>query len=371
MNSPLVDYSIRGLQSCWMPDSQAFSHAFRPDRPEPNVSIPKSDVYYTLNTVLGLSRVSDKSALPWDLNDLFLTNCRRLPDLPVPIYAYGMALWAAAELQLDLPDQTLNVVTRLLGDRQAWMEWSAQDLGLMISGVVAQAGHTPNPWADHAHALIKHFHEHYSSAPSGLFFETPTRFRRRFATFATATYLTLACFHYGERFGDQKLIDRALKCVDALCDRQGSLGEWPWFWHVDSGRVLDPYQVYSVHQDGMAPAFLHHAERHGYGAAREAVSRGFEWIFGANELNQSMLLPEHGIILRSHKRAENWERQRRVVRAMANWATGRSAGLIGARGLTINRECRSYHLGWVLWSFAGRDDYPALTHHPALGGVAG
>ena len=165
---------------------------------EPNVSIPKSDVYYTLNTVLGLSRVSDRSALPWKLDSLFLANCRRLPDLPVPIYAYGMALWAASELQQDLPDRTLAVVKRLLSDRRAWMGWTAQDLGLMISGVVAQAGHAPKPWADYAHALIRHLHEHYGRAPSGLFYETPSQFRRRFATFATATYLTLACFHYGE-----------------------------------------------------------------------------------------------------------------------------------------------------------------------------
>src|SRR5262245_33593719 len=41
------------------------------------------------------------------------------------------------------------------------------------------------------------------------------------------------------------------------------------------GTVVDFYEVYSVHQHGMAPAILHHAIRHGVAGAREALVKGF------------------------------------------------------------------------------------------------
>ena len=49
-------------------------------------------------------------------------------------------------------------------------------------------------------------------------------------------------------------------------------------------RVLDFYEVYSVHQYGMAPAFLECAERHGVPKARDALIKGFKWVLGDNQL---------------------------------------------------------------------------------------
>ncbi len=46
-----------------------------------------------------------------------------------------------------------------------------------------------------------------------------------------------------------------------------------------------------------------------------------------------------------------------------NWATGRSSRWLGGAGVAIVPECRSYHLGWIVWSFGGRDDFRELTHH--------
>lgn len=366
MNSPIVCYALRGLQSCWMPDRQAFCHAFRPDLPRPHVSIPASDVFYTLNVLLGLSRVRDREAVPWDLGQLFRTSCDRLQGLPVPTYAYGMAMWAGGELELEIPEQTMRTIEGLLADRSAWIEWSAQDVGIMLSGVIAQSGAGRTVWEGRAHALMEHLKENHAGSPSGLFYESPARFRRRFASFATGTYLTLACFQYGERFGDQEAINIALRCAGALRQKQGPRGEWPWFYDVRSGRILDWYQVYAVHQDGMAPAFLHHADKHGDIDAREAVRRGFFWVLGENELGASMLVPEHGIILRSHMRIEGRQRERRALRAVINWAMGRASSPLGPDRVTVDRECRSYHLGWILWSFGARDDYRELTHHTAF-----
>jgi hypothetical protein len=38
------------------------------------------------------------------------------------------------------------------------------------------------------------------------------------------------------------------------------------------------------------------------------------------------------------------------------------------RRLELRRECRSYELGWLLWSFADRVDYPELTTRTEFAG---
>ena len=119
--------------------------------------------------------------------------------------------------------------------------------------------------------------------------------RRRFASFATQTYLSIACYHYGELTGDASARSLATACVQKLIALQGPQGEWPWFFDAASGRVLDFYEVYSVHQYGMAPALLECAERHNVPGAREALVKGFKWVLGENQLGRSMLVPELGL----------------------------------------------------------------------------
>jgi hypothetical protein len=372
VTSPLANYVIRGLQSCWMPADGCWSHAFRPDAATKNVSIPESDVFYTLNVCLGLSRLPKKGGeTPFDAKDIFARNARRMVDLPVRAYAYGMGMWAASELGVELPGATVDAIDRLLQDDAARATWKAQDVGLLLSGTSALARHDRARWERPARELYRLATERFATPPSGLYYDAQSGFRRRFGTFATNVYQTLGHFHFAEAFGEPVALARALKGVDALARQQGPRGEWPWFYLAPSGQVVEVYQVYSVHQDGMAPAYLHHAIAAGHPTAKEQIVKGFKWILGENEMGISMLVPEHGIILRAQKRREPLERPLRAIRAIANWARDREAGYLGGEKLTLNRECRSYHLGWVLWAFVDRPGFDELTHHPAFSGPGG
>src|SRR5438445_7600333 len=104
-NSPLVNYALKGLERCWLPEERRWSHIYHLDgRASPNESLPQSDVFYTLNVLLGLSRIAE---IPSNINvpEIFRRNVAQLTHLPVPKYAFGMALWAAAELDLGIPEQ--------------------------------------------------------------------------------------------------------------------------------------------------------------------------------------------------------------------------------------------------------------------------
>ena len=370
--SPLIAYALRGLRSCWMPELLRWSYIYHLDgRSKPNESVAERDAFYTLNVLLGLSRVPRaKNAGGYDLAAIFERNALLLTREHVPKYAYGMALWAGAELGLDVPKATMASLMAFLDERRHWKAFRAQDLGMILIGCVEQARRGDARLGTAAHELFALLDRRYA-CPSGLFFEE-AGVRRRFSSFATNTYLTLACYVYGEWSGDARALALAKASTRKLIACQGPHGEWPWFFYTPSGRVVDFYEVYAVHQHGMAPAFLAFGERHGIAGATDALVKGFTWIFGQNQMHRSMLWPHEGLICRSLvRKGELGGRKKSAVRAVVNGLVGRSGELADPATLELRLECRSYELGWILWSFGRRTDLPELHHHPQLTQHAG
>jgi hypothetical protein len=158
-----------------------------------------------------------------------------------------------------------------------------------------------------------------------------------------------------------------LRIARALVQLQGPQGQWAWFYHVPSGRVADYYPVYSVHQHAMAPIFLLEAIDQGYIEFREPLQNGFRWVLGHNELGQSMVDGSHYVIWRSLVRQEPFGKLGRYVRAASTKYTGLRTGIEKGEALQINRECRSYELGWALFAFAGRRDFDEILNNPSFG----
>jgi hypothetical protein len=369
-NSPLVNYALAGLRRCWLPEHGRWSHIHHLDgRDLANESLPPSDVFYTLNVLLGMSRLDE---IPDSINvsEIFRRNVRQLTRMPVAKYAFGMALWSAAELELDVPEDVVQHLNSLL-EQENWSEFRAQDLGMLLTGIVAQARKGRKEWYHLAGPLYCFLSERYHSE-SGLFFDAASGFRRRFASFASQTYLTMACYHYGEYAGNSEAIAMANACTRKLIALQGPRGEWPWFFDARYGRVLDFYEVYSVHQYGMAPALLECAERHDVQEARSALVKGFKWVLGENQLGRSMLIPQLQLSIRSQvRKSELHTKNKRVLRAVRNAYLGRSSTLIDPAEVSLRLECRSYELGWILWSFGQRPELSQLTHNQAFSSALG
>lgn len=363
VNAPLIDYAAKGLEKCWLPRHGRWSHIYHLDgRAEPNESLPPSDVFYTLNVLLGFSRVPHVPP-NLDLRSIFEQNAALLTRLPVAQYAFGMALWTSAELGIEVRGDVLDAIHATLSDKSNWLRFRAQDVGMLVCGVVAQARRDPARWSALASELSAFLVARYY-CHSGLFFDRARGVRRRFSSFATNTYLTLACYHYGHFANDQRFIEIANACTRKLISLQGPNGEWPWFFDTPTGRVVDFYEVYSVHQYGMAPAFLECAEQNGVTEARAALIKGFRWVLGDNQLGRSMLVPDLNLTIRSQVRKHELHfNKKRALRAVTNMALRRSSTLVKPADVTLRLECRSYELGWILWSFGSRNDFPELTGH--------
>jgi hypothetical protein len=366
---PLISYAFRGLRRCWMPEIGLYSHRFRLDGPPAhNESIPESDAFYTLNVLLGYSQLPEPLRRDgFDIAGTYARCARRLRSPSVRIYRLGMALWAGARLDLEPPGDLIDRVKEILANTKALHRATAQDIGMLISGVCAMAAQDAAPWRYMAEQLTGHLRERYYDPVGRLFYNASIGYRRRFSSFASQVYAMLALYQYGESFSQDWAIALANQAAARVIALQGPRGEWGWFYYVPRGLVVDFYEIYSVHQHGMAPAFLHHAVAHGVPGAREALVKGFFWLFGDNEMGISMLRPEERMFYRSQLRCgEEAAARRRALRGAVNAALGRADRVANHRGLVLRQECRSYELGWILWSFGARDDYPELTQHNAF-----
>lgn len=370
MLSPLVQYTQKGLRNCYMADQQAWSFIYHLDgRAQPNESLPKQDVFYSLNVIMGLASLGrDAWAADYDLPALLHHNARRMFEVPVPTYAFGMALWAAAELGEPLQPDVYAKIRAIIYDRSRWVNFRAQDIGIILIGICEQKNKGNNDFDDIAPELFAYIKQNYL-AESGLFFDQPTGFRRNFSSFATLTYLTTACYHYATTYKNADAFTIADKATRNIIALQGEKGEWPWFYYAPKGIVVDPYEVYSVHQHGMAALFLNFAEkRTEVPGAHAALIKGFEWIFGRNQFDKPMMLPELGMFYRSIiRKGELGTNKKRMIRSVVNSLTGTTGTYAAPDKLTLRLECRSYELGWILYSFGDRTDVPHITHHAMFG----
>ncbi len=77
-----------------------------------------------------------------------------------------------------------------------------------------------------------------------------------------------------------------------------------------------------------------------------------------------MLVPELSLSIRSQvRKGELRTKNLRVLRAIRNAMLRLEAALVDPSEIVLRLECRSYELGWILWSFGRRSDLPELTHH--------
>jgi hypothetical protein len=179
---------------------------------------------------------------------------------------------------------------------------------------------------------------------------------RHISCFADQVYPIIALSNYGLLNNHRQSIDFAAQATEKICQYQGELGQWWWHYDITHKRICEQYPVFSVHQDGMAPMAVMASDKASKQDHSDKINLGLRWNFGFNELKENILIPEEGIIWRDIERNEPAKLTRKI-RSICS-----VAGLSGLHRLTgkcvnsfrINRECRPYHLGWILYAWADR-----------------
>jgi hypothetical protein len=149
--------------------------------------------------------------------------------------------------------------------------------------------------------------------------------------------------------------------AEFLVEAQGPLGQWWWLYSPSTATVLEGYPVYSVHQDGMAFMGLVPVEQLGEGSYAKALALGLDWLDERNELSLPLITEEPAFICRNIQRvgsdadAPFGISSANLARAVArSWhpASVRDQTEAPRDQLEPLRECRSYHLGWLLYAYA-------------------
>jgi hypothetical protein len=206
-------------------------------------------------------------------------------------------------------------------------------------------------------------------AESGLVAHVPRGPRRRLARFGDQIHALLALSQLSRVMDDSDAGQAARALGDRLLELQMPNGAWPWSCDPARGSVVDPYDVYSVHQDSLAMIGLHGlSQATGDPRYRAAAARGMDWNYAGNELGVQMFDPEAKMIYRSIRRRRLSERTGRARRAAATYLRAKPRAA-SPEELEVDRTMRPFHLGWILEAWAGREE---LAAEPAPEpGVAG
>jgi hypothetical protein len=321
--SPLLQRALAYLELTWRDDAlfpystRLVDGALVHDFEHPHT------LRYTINSLLGLRAFGAPGAE--EKIEAFVR--LRLPEVANPGDLGLAAVLLGDSIELD------GLEPRTMQER-CWLLW-----GALATGREALA-----------HELYRGLDFHPAS---GLPLHSRSLHRRRIVSFGAIVYFLKAVREYADATGDARAAALFRSGVERMLAIQGPQGEWPWMIDVASGIPLDVYPVFAVHQDAMAMLFLHPALDDGMPGVEEAIDRSLAWVDGANELGEPMSIDEPPLLWRSIRRDEALRPHRRFARSLARSLTG-SAGTYASAPAVINRECRSYHPGWILYAWAGR-----------------
>lgn len=321
-------------------------------------SVPRFDAdkswRYTIMCLLGLARAEQAGhATGVDVKKIYDRTLAARKDFgPGEI---GLLLWMATRIQSDQAAGLAGELTRKL-DECSFATLTGMEVAWVMAGAALHYGRNGTAENGSVRRLVDYFFDNRVSA-SGLVYHLGEGFRRRFPNFATQIY-SLHALSIRARMCQDRCAQQAQRLAAVLLRHQRDNGGWPWLYDAKTGGVVEPFEVYSVHQHGMAPmAFLEYAEATGADVSA-GLARSMTWLDCQNELQFQMIDHATGLIYRSIRRRKPHDRLEIYWRVLASSVFGRPGRLFApdSSRLEVNYTCRPYELAWLLEAWTGRED---------------
>lgn len=345
----LVGFALERLPSMQLEDGSFCFEVVRGEN-EPR----GRSLRYTLMVLLGLLRAEAAGREhPCDAGRLKSLVLAELETLGPG--EHGLLLWADARSGTEATERIVDELEPAL-DRAGGLEaLEGLELAWVAIGLTAAHAQRAIPRVERLLALALGQLIESNQSPSGLVLHRGQGWRRRFPNFATQIYGILALARAARLRGDDLALAAARRAGDRVLALQRDNGGWPWLFDARRGTVIEPFEVYSTHQDGMAPMGLFElSDASGDPRYREAALRGLDWIWERNEVGRPMLDHEQRMLYRSVVRRPPLDRIAVYANMLGSYA-GRPP-LVDYRGpLELNATDRPYHLGWVLEAWCGRE----------------
>lgn len=347
--SDLVALALRGLEPMYDVERRLFCHRLR----KTSNGLVREGIShrYTIMTLLGLLEAQSAGWRHSTDIDAIAQQLLHDTDWVDNIGDLGLLLWLCASMSKEHLQEfysKLDVSRALSRYRDARFRLT-MELSWFLTGLVhACKSEQRSDLASLATETFRRLQE--NQGQYGLFGHMAVghsfrgALRGRIGSFADQVYPIVALSHFSKLFNHEEARESAFRCARAICDLQGSMGQWWWHYNSVSGQVVAHYPVYSVHQHGMAPMALNAIQELSDADFQTPLSNGLKWIDGTNELGQSLENAENGIIWRCVRLAKG------------------SSYIVGLRTLLGRKssaarlhtlyECRPYELGWLLYALA-------------------
>lgn len=365
----LVDLSLAGLPEMYRPDEELFVFCRR--RHEDGVHPEGVSRRYTAITALGLAERTPEAAAPVLHGGSVHQLCARLlrdVDTVTNLGDVALTLWLAHRVghaQASRAADQLHAL-RPLEDPQYVVElaWCAAALSMDPSPTAqcrvlrrAVAQRLMSSWN-----AAGHLFPHRIGSGAGV--------RGHVGCFADQVYPIQALSLYFAVEREVAALQIADRVAARICELIGPAGQWWWHYDARSGRVTEGYPVYSVHQNSMAPMALFAVQEAGGGDYRKYIEKGLAWLRCAPELEGRTLVdPDHRVIWRKVARREPNKLARQLQAAASalhpNFRVPVDPML---PPVSVDWECRPYHLGWILFTWTG-PRLAALVGHGRGGGA--
>ena len=348
-----IDFALASLPAMRLPDG-----VFCFERRAGDPGAFGRSLRYTLMVELGLLRARAAGyELPIDADELNASVWREIDSEEMTPGDLGLMLWIDARRGAGRGAELADRLAASLTAHGGLEARLGMELGWIVTGL---AHHEAEGGSETGRRLLAEALDqllNVNRAASGLFrhFGAAGR-RRRFPNFATQIYSVLALAVVARHGLDERALPAARVAADRLLRLQLADGGFPWLYDAERGTVVERYEIYSVHQDAMAPmALLELWEVTGDDRYRDAVAHGMRWIFGDNELGADMVDRANGLVLRSIRRRRGPDRLWLAAKTAASLAGASTSGST-ARLTELNPTDRPYHFGWVLEAWCGRED---------------
>ena len=234
----------------------------------------------------------------------------------------GLLLWVDSRLGSGTAEATLARLDARSSDRSELGTLEGMQAAWFVLGA-ANAAAAGLPAEQLVARSLEHMRSRRSSKSPLYRHYGDQRWRANVPNFATQVYSLMALTEAARHGLASDAEAEAVRLADLLIELRLEDGGWPWLFHADSATVVEPYEVYSVHQDAMAPmALLSLSEvTHDDRFARAAVE-GLRWCFGHNELSAHFYDSERLFAHRSIRR-RGWSNRFNLA---VNTALGTTVG---------------------------------------------
>lgn len=349
----LINLSVKGLTKMFDTSSRLFCYRVMRNN---NELIKEGFSYrYTIISLIGFYKLEEQGfSVPIDIQTTLFSLIESIENID-NIGDLGLLIWLCALVspkQLQIIYSKVDICSALkrypdaLQGRTMELSWFLTGLSYAVLSREVDSQNLKNVAKSTYNILRNNYggkgifgHQNKSSLVGII--------RDRIGTFADQVYPIYALTKYFQAYDCKEALIIASDCAEIVCCYQGELGQWWWHYDSKNGKVVGRYPVYSVHQDGMAPMALFTISEETGQNFKPQIYKGLEWIAGNNEIGSNLIDTSRNVIWRSFYR-KKYKMYYDEALSLLQFKKKENS----YKDLKINFECRPYHLGWILYSFA-------------------